>query len=113
MRIVAGIAWLWLFLAAGNLAVHALGAPVPGSVVGMLLLWGALETKLVRLQWLERGAQSVLGVLGLLFVPAGVGFLQFAGAGRVWIAVAITVGVGALVTLGVTGRVAQRAVRHG
>jgi holin-like protein len=113
VKILAGIAWLWLFLAAGNLAAHALGLPVPGSVVGMLLLWASLEARLVQPAWLERGAQSVLGVLGLLFVPAGVGFLQFAGAGRVWLAVAVTVGLGALVTLGVTGRVAQRAVRRG
>jgi holin-like protein len=113
VRILVGIAWLWLFLAAGDLVVHALGLPIPGSVVGMLLLWAALETGLVRLSWLERGAQSVLGVLGLLFVPAGVGFLQFAGAGRVWLAVVVTIGVGALVTLGVTGRIAERAVRHG
>ena len=107
MRLLVGIAWLWAFLGLGTAAVEALGLPLPGSVAGMLLLWAALETRLVRLDWLERGASSLLGVLGLLFVPAGVGLAQYAGAGSLWVAVLGIVLVGALATLAVTGHVTQ------
>ena len=110
MRILIGIAWLWAFLGIGTAAVEALGLPIPGSVAGMLLLWAALEARLVKLEWLERGASSLLGVLGLLFVPAGVGFTQYAGAGPQWMAVVAIVVVGALATLAVTGHVVQRWV---
>ena len=110
MRLLIGIAWLWAFLGLGSAIAGAVGLPLPGSVVGMLLLWGALESGAVRLAWLDRGAGSLLALLGLLFVPAGVGFLQYAGAGRVWLAVAAVVAVGALATLAVTGHVVQRAV---
>jgi holin-like protein len=108
VRLLIGIAWLWAFLGLGSAAVDALGLPLPGSVAGMLLLWAALEARLVRLDWLERGATSLLGVLGLLFVPAGVGLAQYAGAGLVWLAAIAIVLVGALVTLAVTGHVTQR-----
>jgi holin-like protein len=113
VRLLAGIVWLWAFLAVGDLAAGALALPLPGSVVGMVLLWAALETGVVRLAWLERGAASLLGTLGLLFVPAGVGFIQFLGAGQAWAFALLIVGVGALVTLAVTGHVVQGAVRRG
>ena len=108
MRLLIGIAWLWAFFGLGTALTDALGLPLPGSVAGMLLLWVALETKAIRLEWLERGAQSLLGVLGLLFVPAGVGLAQYAGAGALWLAVLATVLLGALATLAVTGHVTQR-----
>jgi holin-like protein len=74
----------------------------------MLLLWAALEARLIRLEWLEHGAGSLLGVLGLLFVPAGVGLVQYAGAGPLWLAVLATVLLGTLATLAVTGHLTQR-----
>jgi holin-like protein len=113
VRLVAGLVWLWAFLALGDLAVAALQLPLPGSVVGMILLWVALETGAVRLAWLERGARTLLGTLGLLFVPAGVGFVQFLGAGGTWAMAAVVIGVGSLVTLAVTGHVVERSVRSG
>jgi holin-like protein len=106
IKLVIGIAWLWAFFGLGTALVAALGLPVPGSVAGMLLLWAALEARVVRLEWLERGATSLLGVLGLLFVPAGVGLVQFASP--LWLAVLPIVAAGALATLAVTGHVVQR-----
>jgi len=106
MRLLPGIAWLWAFLGVGTAAVDALGLPLPGGVAGMLLLWAALEARVVRLEWLERGATSLLGVLGLLFVPAGVGLVQYGGA--VWLAVLPVVAAGALATLAVTGHLVPR-----
>jgi holin-like protein len=106
MKVLVGIAWLWAFLGLGTVVVEALGLPLPGSVAGMLLLWAALEARVVRLEWLERGAASLLGVLGLLFVPAGVGLVQYGGP--VWLVLVPVVAAGALATLAVTGHVVQR-----
>ena len=113
MRWLIGIAWLWAFLGLGTAVVELTGLPLPGSVAGMLLLWAALEARVMRLEWLDRGAGSLLGVLGLLFVPAGVGLTQYAGAGPVWVGVVAVVAAGALITLAVTGHVVQRAVQRG
>jgi holin-like protein len=113
VKVLVGIAWLWAFLTLGSAVAGTLGLPLPGSVVGMVLLWGALEAKIVRLEWLDRGATTLLGVLGLLFVPAGVGFVQFLGAGSAWVAAVAVVAVGALVTLTVTGHVVQHGLRRG
>jgi holin-like protein len=110
LKLVAGVAVLWAFAQAGALIAGAAHLPVPGSVIGMLLLWAALETRVLRLEWIDGGARSLMRILGLLFVPAGVGFVQFAGAGSLWLEVVAVVIAGTLVTLAIAGHVVQRAV---
>ncbi len=79
----------------------------------MVLLWGALEAKAVRLTWVRDSATTLLGVLELLFVPAGVGFVSFVDAGWTWLgAVAVTL-LGAVATIALTGVVVQRGMERG
>jgi holin-like protein len=111
VRLVIGIAILWLFLLAGQGLGDLLDLPLPGSVLGMLLLWGALEAGVVRLAWIDRGASALLAILGLLFVPSGVGVIEYADAGTVWLGVGAVVVGGVLLTLSVTGLVVQRMAR--
>ncbi len=79
----------------------------------MVLLWGSLEAGIVRLAWLQEGATVLLGWLGLLFVPAGVGFVAFLDAGWVWLGALGVAVLGALVTVGLTGLVVERGIRRG
>ena len=58
---------------AGEAATGLLGLPVPGPVIGMLLMLGHLVTS-PRLAGLVRpAAEGILAHLSLLYVPAGVG----------------------------------------
>lgn len=50
--------------------VNALHFPVPGSVIGLLLLWLFLDRGWIRLGWIEQGADGLLKHLMLFFVPA-------------------------------------------
>jgi holin-like protein len=113
LRLGLGILGLWAFLAAGNAIAAATGAPVPGSIIGMLALWLALEAGVVRLSWLDAGAGLLLRWLGLLFVPVGVGFLQYAAAGAAWVPVLAAVALGVLLSLAVTGHLVQRTAGRG
>lgn len=112
-RVLAGGLLLYAFLRLGTALGDLLGLPLPGSVLGMALLWGALEARVVRLEWLREGATTLLGVLGLLFVPAGVGFVAFVDAGWVWLGALAVTGLCAVVTIALTGVVAQRGMRRG
>lgn len=51
--------------------------PVPGSIIGMLLLFGALEMKLIKLEVVENGANTLMKYLSLFFVPLTVGVLDY------------------------------------
>lgn len=81
---VAAFAQLLACQLAGEVITRFLHLPVPGPVLGLIILALVL---LVRAQWrddrlelpVERTATVILANLGLLFVPAGVGVLQQLG----------------------------------
>lgn len=70
-----GIALLIGFFLLGNL-LHRIGVPIPGGVLGLLLLYIVLSTGLVPLVWLERAADLLLRHMVLLFVPLTVGLMD-------------------------------------
>lgn len=51
--------------------------PIPGSIIGMLLLLLALTTKMLPVRFIETGSMFILKHLPLLFLPVTVGILQF------------------------------------
>ncbi|ACO46215.1 CidA/LrgA family protein [Deinococcus deserti] len=110
-RFVLGLGLLMAFAAAGDVLVRVTGLPLPGSVVGLALLWAALGTGLMKLHWIAPAADGLLGVLGLLFVPATVGFIQFLSAGAAWGLWLLVMTAGVLVGAGVAGVVASKLVR--
>ncbi|MXV19462.1 CidA/LrgA family protein [Deinococcus xianganensis] len=110
-RFVLGLGLLLAFAAAGQALTGALGLPLPGSVVGLMLLWAALGLKLVRLHWITDAADGLLGILGLLFIPATVGFLQFLSAGAAWGLWVLVMTAGLLVGAGAAGLIASRLLR--
>ncbi|WP_338448558.1 CidA/LrgA family protein [Niallia oryzisoli] len=63
------------FLLIGNLVVTFLPIPLPGSIVGMLLLFLFLLTGIIKLEWVEKLASFQLKHLQLLFIPPIVSLL--------------------------------------
>ncbi|ADV67022.1 CidA/LrgA family protein [Deinococcus maricopensis] len=112
VRFLGGLGALCAFAALGQVVSGVLPLPLPGSVVGLLLLWGALSAGWVRLPWVEDTADGLLGVLSLLFVPATVGVVAFLGAGWAWPVWLLILTAGALVGGGVAGLSAQALARR-
>ncbi|HEY0201160.1 MAG TPA: CidA/LrgA family protein [Burkholderiaceae bacterium] len=76
MQVLAGITWLLLFQAMGEAISRLLHLPIPGPVIGMLLLFAGLFAPAVR-GAVAGCANFLLAHLGLLFVPAGVGVMTY------------------------------------
>lgn len=111
-RFVLGLGILLTFAAFGQALVTLTRLPLPGSVVGMALLWGALGAGVIRLRWIADAADGLLGILGLLFVPATVGFIQYLSAGAAWGWWLLVMTAGLLVGAGLAGALASRLVRR-
>ncbi|MEF2278843.1 CidA/LrgA family protein [Deinococcus sp. YIM 134068] len=111
VRLVLGLGILVGFAALGTGLITVLRLPLPGSVVGMVLLWAALSLGLVRLHWIEAAADGLLGVLGLLFVPATVGVIEYLSAGAAWALWLLVMLAGLLLGAGTAGVLASRLVR--
>jgi holin-like protein len=74
-----GLAVLLVLQTLGELIVRAVGWPLPGPVLGLLLLLPLLAAPAVA-QRVEAVAAVLLQHLSLLFVPVGVGVIVHLGA---------------------------------
>lgn len=111
MRALLGLGVLTAFAALGTGLVTALRLPLPGSVVGMVLLWAALSLGVVRLHWIADAADGLLAILGLLFVPATVGVVEYLSAGAEWALWLLVMLAGLGLGAGTAGLLAARLVR--
>jgi holin-like protein len=93
-----GLAILLAFNLLGSV-VHDLGVPLPGNVLGLVLLAACLSTGVVKMRWVEQTADLLLQHMLLFFAPMIVGILPMAGdLGRELFPVAVMV-VGSLVAV--------------
>ncbi len=88
---------------AGELVVGALALPIPGPVVGMLLLFVILMIRGDVPAQLEQTASGLLRSMSLLFVPAGTGvILHFQLLGEALLPVGVALIISTLATIVVT-----------
>lgn len=71
------ISILYFFYWVGTLIQAFLHISIPGSIIGMLLLFLFLQTNIIKENWLSSGANFLLTYLALLFVPATVGLIDY------------------------------------
>ena len=93
----------------GEIIVTALLLPIPGPVLGMLLLFLALVVRRRRSPGLEGFTRGLLQHLGLMFVPAGVGvILHLELLAQAWLPIGGALLFGTAITIVVTGWLMQR-----
>jgi holin-like protein len=96
----------------GEVVVRALAIPVPGAVVGMVLLLGVLIARGGVPAELRQTTQGLLQNLSLFFVPAGVGIVAVGSTlAREWLGVAIALVASTVVTIAVTALMIRRLAR--
>ena len=101
--------WFTLILVcqlAGELIVVGTGLPLPGPVIGMLLLFGILLVVGNVPDQLARTGDFLLSNLALLFVPAGVGVMvHYQLLKNDWPAISVSLIASTLITIAVTALV--------
>ena len=70
------IGLLVLFSLAGQKIAGVLDLPVPGGIVGLILVLGLLASGKLQVQAVRRGANWLLGEMLLFFVPAVMSLLD-------------------------------------
>lgn len=75
--IVTQIIGLAIIAGIGNMITELLHLPLPGTLVGMILLFVLLLSGVVKLEWFEQGAAVLIGELLLFFIPSAIGIIQY------------------------------------
>ena len=75
IRVLAQVWAFWLIAEIGYAIVGRLGLPLPGNLVGMVLLLVLLASGIVRPSWVEPAATLLVRHLAFFFVPIAVGLM--------------------------------------
>lgn len=68
---------LWLLNQMGIFIVQLFQIPIPGNVVGMILLFFFLMTGIIKLEWINEAASFLLKHLVFFFIPIAIGIMTF------------------------------------
>ncbi|MFD2209781.1 CidA/LrgA family protein [Virgibacillus halophilus] len=77
VRIAVHILLLYGFYQVGNGIQQLFHLFIPGSVIGMVLLFILLATGVLNVRLLEEGLQFMVAHLSLFFIPATIGIMNY------------------------------------
>lgn len=105
---------LVLLFQAGTTLVQATAVPLPGNLVGMLLLFGLLRLGVVRLDHVQAVAELGLQHLNFFFIPFAVGLMAWTELlGTSGVALVISQVGSMIVCLVITGLLGRRLTARG
>lgn len=97
----------------GELLHRIIPYPIPASIYGMILLFAALTTGLIKLEQVQETGKFLVSIMAVLFVCPAVGLLscwEVVSAQLAQIGCIIVVSL--LVTFAVAGWITQLLIRH-
>ncbi|WP_034915945.1 MULTISPECIES: CidA/LrgA family protein [Erwinia] len=85
MRTALSVLWrylrafiiIYLALFVGNGLAALLPVTIPGSILGMLILFILLAIRIIPAQWVKPGSHLLIRYMALLFVPISVGVMSY------------------------------------
>lgn len=93
----------------GEACSQLLHIPLPGSLIGMLLLLCALGFRIIKLEQIATISDFLLGHLPFFFIPAGVALLAvFPQIAHNWYLIVLLCVVTTCVTMGLSGYSIQK-----
>lgn len=75
--VIIQLFFLWLLNEFGYFLVQTFNLPVPGNVLGMVILFVLLLTGVIKLKWVEEAASFLIKHLAFFFIPIAVGLMNF------------------------------------
>lgn len=77
MKIIKQLSWIFLFSLIGEVLSILIASfiAIPGSVIGLVLLFLALQLKVLKVEQVDEVGTWLTSNMGIFFVPAGVGLM--------------------------------------
>lgn len=114
MKYVLQFLIIMVFAFVGELLHYFIPLPIPASIYGIVLLFLALELKVVKVSDIEQTSSFLIAIMPLMFLPPAVGVIEswdlIQGA---WLPYVVVTVVSTVVVMAVSGRVTQRIIRKG
>lgn len=104
MRMVKGICLILLFYFIGQCVSYLIKGFVPGSIIGMILLFLALYFKVVSPDKVRDVSNTFTKNMAIFFIPAGAGLLGSYGLiSQFWMSILVVCSVSTILVIAVVG----------
>jgi holin-like protein len=108
VKSIVQIGYLYVILFVGNSIARLLHLPIPGSIIGLVLLFLLLQFHIIKLEWIELGAGLLLSELLLFFIPSAIGVIDYTTLfGEQGVKAVLVIVLSAIVVMFATGFTAQ------
>ena len=108
MKIFKELSLILLIYLIGEVLSNTLNLPIPGNILGMVLLLLCLCLKIIKLEWIETVSDFFMKNLAFFFIPASVGIIaSFSVLKSTWHKIFFICFFTTIITLVVTGLVTQ------
>ena len=112
MIIIKQLFLIFFFSFLGEVGSYLSPVAVPGSVIGMVLLFLALHFKWIDMDKVETVGEWLTNNMAILFVPAGVGLMtNFSIIGEVWWQLLLVILISTIAMMAFVGVVVQSVIR--
>lgn len=114
MKFVLQFLIIMVFAFVGELLHYFIPLPIPASIYGIVLLFLALELKVVKVSDIEQTSSFLIAIMPLMFLPPAVGVIEsWDLIQEAWLPYVVVTVVSTVVVMAVSGRVTQRIIRKG
>lgn len=98
----------------GELINKYLYIPIPGNIIGMLLLFVSLRLKIIKIEMIEEVSNFLLNHLAFFFIPPGVALIaSLDKLSSIWIGFLVITIITTTIVMGVTGISVQQVLKRG
>ena len=109
--IIIQVLFLHAFLFLGAALKEVIPLPIPASMFGLFLLFLALFLKIIKLEWVEKGANWLLAELLLFFIPSAVGIVNYDEILSIQGAeIVVLIGISTVIVMGMTALIAEKII---
>lgn len=112
MKYVKQLMIILIFSFIGDILNHIIPLPIPVSIYGMVFLFIALLTRIIKLNQVETTAEFLLSIMLIFFVPASVGIIDtFFAYKSSMLPIIIIVIISTIIVMITTGLVSQFIIK--
>ncbi len=108
-KILIQILFIHVFLLLAIGLKQLLSIPIPASMIGLVLLFLALFFKIIKIEWVEQGANWLMAELLLFFIPSAVGIVNYEEIAS-WqgVEIVLIIGLSTFIVMALTAFIADR-----
>jgi holin-like protein len=109
MKMVKGIFIILLYYFIGECISYLIKGFIPGSIIGMMLLFLSLYLKIIKPTSIDSTANAITKNMAIFFIPSGAGLMtSFGILSKFWASIIITCSVSTILVIAVVGLVQQQ-----